>query len=122
MSILMRFDKEQNLLIMEVVGAPGMEEFQRIARYVSAENIDTDILWDLSRGRLSHFAIEHFDQFVRLRAGFLKNRPAGLRTAVYAPVNAEFGMARMIEGLTPEGYTPFRVFKDRQKALDWLKG
>ena len=121
MSILMRFDKASSLLTLEVVGRPGMDEFKRVAERVVAEKIDADVLWDLSKGELSHFAISQFDEFIRLRADVAKYRP-GRKTAVFAPVDTEFGLARMIEGLTPEGQTPFRVFKDRQGALDWLKG
>ena len=120
MSILIRQEKIRKLLVLEVVGEPGLEEFRRVARQAEAESLFWNALWDLSRGRLSHLDTAEFEELVEMRTNFERHCEDGRKTAVYAPTDTEFGLVRMLEGLSPEGQTPLRVFKKRSDAMEWL--
>ena len=122
MSILIRYDEQESLLILEVVGTPGMEEFRRIASRLVSEGIFGNVLWDLSRGKLDQISLDQLDEFIALRAECTKHTPHNYKAAVYATADAEYGLMRMLEALTPDGNTPIRIFKNKEDALAWLKG
>ena len=44
-----------------------------------------------------------------------------IKVAVYAPRDLPFGMARMYEAYANESTELVKVFRDKQKAIEWIK-
>ena len=79
-------------------------------------------LWDMSAAKLTNITIEGMRQFMARSARLGKIRSSG-RTAVVVKSQLQYGLGRVGETFGEFESLPysFRLFKDRNEALDWLK-
>lgn len=78
-------------------------------------------LWDMSRCAVKEVTIGGMRTFIERAARQGKVRKNG-RTAVIVSSQLQYGLARMAEIFGEFAHMPFefRVFKDREEAVDWL--
>lgn len=111
-------DRDTGLTIHTVSGPVTEEDM-----YAALEDPDPTplILWDMSGAEVDHVTPLDLQRFVG-RAAALGMKRKGGRTAVLAPDDLQFGLARMSEAFTEMDATPFgfRAFRDRDEALQWL--
>lgn len=50
-----------------------------------------------------------------------KNNITSMKIAIYAPRELSFGLSRMYEALTYDTGQDIEVFKDREKAIQWIR-
>ena len=84
--------------------------------FVTSELVDLSDadLGLVSTAGLSSLASFVVDELARLQLG-------SARTAIYAPYDLPFGVARMYEAWSDHSPEEVRVFRDRDDAVRWLK-
>jgi len=77
------------------------------------------VLWDLRRADLQRLAAQDVRKLIRFmeKNNFIR---AGGLTALVAPRDADYGLARMGEVLAECLPTRFGVFRSLKEALEWL--
>jgi hypothetical protein len=79
-------------------------------------------LTDLSEADLTNFSSDAIrklaDYIIRL---YNKTDNTSLKTAIYAPDLFQFGLSRMYQALSYETPQDIEIFKDREKAIQWLR-
>ncbi len=83
----------------------------------------SSVLDDLSNADMSTFKYDDITDYVDFVESFLKAKGrSGIapKIALYAPVTLNFGLARTFDGIGVDIAGAIKVFKDRQKAIDWL--
>ncbi len=85
----------------------------------AVEGSDLLLLWDLRDAR---FDVESED--VHAFAKFVQSTapPERLRTALVVSTDLEFGLSRMFEVARATENAMTEVFRDMDRALDWLRG
>jgi hypothetical protein len=78
-------------------------------------------LWDMLQSDVSHVTSDILQRFVKKSAELGVRRQGG-QTAVIAPEDLQYGMARMSEAFSEMESAPysFRAFRTREEALLWL--
>ena len=86
-----------------------------------ANNPTQKQLWDMSEAKLNLITVQGMRHFLKWTSEQGKVR-AGGKTAVYVRTKLQYGLGRMSEILIEIDPMPFafRVFQDRDKALEWL--
>ena len=79
-------------------------------------------LWDMTGSKLTKVTVDGMRQFIARSSRLGKARTGG-RTAVLVKSQIQYGLGRMAEAFSEFESLPFdlRLFRDRAKALDWLK-
>lgn len=85
---------------------------------ISASNDLTD-LSEADLSYLSKDAIQELSDYII--SLYNKTGITSLKTAIYAPESLQFGLSRMYETLSFTTPQDIKVFKDREKAIKWLK-
>ena len=82
--------------------------------------ISKGILWNLSEGSISRFT----EDDMRRIAQIVRKHAMHDRTAYFGSVDLEFGLLRVYETYAEMETVPpvMNVFKDRDEAIEWLKG
>lgn len=113
-------DEMEHLTTHVVTGRVSEEEMYRALE--GDGEFTPLILWDMSGADVAHVTPEMLRNFVK-RAAELGSQRRGGRTAVIAPEDLQFGLARMSEAFAAMEFAPyrFRAFRVRQEAFDWLK-
>jgi len=79
-------------------------------------------LADLSRADVSKLTSKKIVAFCEyVQHFFEKNSVTTTKTAVYAPSDLPFGLSRIYEAWSDESPENFRVYRDMEPAIDWLK-
>ena len=76
-------------------------------------------LTDLSEADLSNLS----NDAIRMLADFfssLCNNNTAMKTAIYATQDLSFGLSRVYEALIYGNAQDIEIFKDREKAIQWL--
>ena len=78
------------------------------------------VLWDLSRADTKNVPVDEVDDIAQLR---LENiiQMGGGKTAVVAPKDLDFGMARMLQAKAIGAPRHLMVFRTMDEAWDWMK-
>ena len=119
MSVTLDLESIEGIAIGIAHGSLTLNEIEESAeamwRVVRAPKIR--ILWDLRDARFDLSGTE-----VRGLAEFAKRLVSGaaLRTAFVASRDLEFGLLRMFEVLREAKGARMSVFRDRERALEWL--
>jgi hypothetical protein len=76
----------------------------------------------MTLAEVAHITTDVLRRFVR-KAAAIAGRRAGGRTAVIAPQDPQFGLARMSEAFTELESSPvvLRAFRNRVEAVFWLR-
>ena len=110
-------------LTTHVVTGPVREEEMYLALEGRGEEDQTAlVLWDMSEAEVSHVTAGILRRFIKRAAELGKAREGG-RTAVVAPNNLAYGLARMSEAFTELVASPFsfKAFRTQPEALTWLR-
>ena len=79
-------------------------------------------LTDLSEADFTNFSNDAIQELaVYITRSYKKTGIISLKSAIYAPDSLEFGLSRMYEILSSETPQDIKVFKDREKAIQWLR-
>ena len=88
-----------------------------LERIESGCDVSPNRFTDLSEN-VSHPSYEAMSNFAVVRTvAMLKNK---VKSAVFAPSDYQFGMARMFQGLNFNPEIEVRVFRDKAEALEWV--
>ena len=121
MEIRITRNESQDLTILEVAGIVSKEEMFSALERLYQGTPTTLILWDMSLSDVSDVETGVLADFAK-RAAVLGVKRKNGRTAIFAPHDLHFGLARMSEVFADMAKAPFKfkVFRSRQEALDWL--
>jgi len=121
MGIKITRDEDRDLTIHDVTGLISEGEMYDALENLYKQEPTALVLWDMSQADESKVTPDILQRFVRKSAELGVRRQGG-RTAVFAPKDLQYGFARMSEAYTEIESAPFifRVFRSRQKALQWL--
>lgn len=88
------------------------------AMWRAVEASEVRMLWDLRDARfdLAQTAVRDLAEFVRRLVSV-----SNVRTAFVASRDLEFGLIRMFEALRDEEGVRTSVFRDRERAVEWLE-
>lgn len=118
----MRMDGD--LLVAELTGNVTAQELLEFGSELSAFErqypVTPDRLTDISGIANISFDYESIQTFARLRNDSPPANP--IKSAVYAPTHAQFGMARIFQALSNHPAITVEIFRDRTAALAWLSG
>lgn len=122
MPIETKRDPQADLTIHVVTGPAEQGEMYAALEAGGRENQTTLVLWDMADAEVGHVTPEILRPFI-LRAAELGQARDGGRTAVVAPGDLAYGLARMSEALSDLANSPFllRAFRTQEEALVWLK-
>jgi hypothetical protein len=123
MAITTKIDSTTGARLHKVTGRLQLEELRNALKAVyEGEDFDPgkDVLWDLQDADLTAFSsadIKHISGLVKQHWG----KSSSSRAALVVSRDVDFGLARMYEQLLDTGSTGVvRVFRDYEKAIDWL--
>ena len=117
-----KISKHEDLTVHDVTGsASEMQMYDAIEKFYQEEPTAL-LLWDMSQADVSHVTPDILRNFAKKSAILGVNRQGG-RTAVVAPKDLQYGLARMSEVFLEAESAPFsfRVFRTRDEALQWLR-
>lgn len=122
MSIKVTKDKGLDLTIHEVTGPASETEMHEALENFYKEQPTALLLWDMSESDVSHVTPDILHRFIKKSAKLGECRQEG-RTAIIAPEDLQYGLARMSMVFTEMESAPYRfcAFRTRQEALEWLK-
>ena len=92
-----------------------------IHEFYTGGAVTRNALWDLTEADVEHLTSQDVRKLARAPEGISRVR-AGGKTAIVAPTDLSFGLARMYEfsvDLEDAGIE-LRVFRSRAEALEWL--
>ena len=92
-----------------------------IRTFYEGDNVTNNVLWDLTDCKAKEIQSSELENIVTLRNEFAHLRDGG-KTAILAPADIEFGMARMVELMTQfkEELIETRVFRTMKDLNQWL--
>ena len=122
MGIIITRDEDQDLTIHDVTGSVSEEEMYEALENFYKREPTALLLWDMSQTDVSHVTPEILQKFIE-KSTELGMRCQGNRTAVFAPEDLQYGLARMSGAFAEMESAPysFRAFRSREEALQWLK-
>ncbi len=123
MEIKVTKDIAQDLTILTVSGMVSAKEMNVALLDFYEKGPTSLLLWDMSQSDVGKIKASDLEAFAQLSTELGGQRKGG-RTAVFAPADLQFGLARMSEILTENKSSPFelKVFRSRELAMDWLQG
>jgi len=119
-----KIDHEKNLTVYTVEGKVLGEEYEMTIRdFYEQGPITKNVLWDLSDAQLGHLESTDVLNISQTPRPFLSVREGG-KTAIVAPADLAFGLARMYEANSTNEKSPFAtsIFRAGDEALRWLSG
>jgi len=117
-----RVDLEGGLAVFTVRGMVSAEMYaQTIQDFYDQGPVTKNVLWDLTESTLDHLRTEDVKQIGRVPRKFVAER-AGGKTAIVAPTDLAFGLARMYEFSAEPAEVPFavKVYRSMEEAVTWL--
>ena len=78
-------------------------------------------LADLSESDLSKVSTGAIKQLALYVKHTYESRGIKTRVAIYAPADLPFGLARVYDTWATDSPETIRVFRDREKAVEWLR-
>jgi hypothetical protein len=115
-------NEKQDLTVHEASGLISEVEMYEAQKNFYKNNPTTLLLWDMSQAEVSHITSDILRKFAIKSAELGALRQTG-RTAVVAPEDLQFALARMSGVFSEMESAPysFRPFRTREEALQWLK-
>ena len=116
------YDNKNDLTKFIIMGNISSNEVTySIKKFYNGKNITKNVLWDLTLGKVENIKTPELDEIVALRKKYAHLRNGG-KTAILAPEDLKFGMARMVELMTPieEEVIETRVFKTMDEINSWF--
>ena len=112
---------DQNFTEHVVTGTVSLDEMVEALENFYWQEPTQFVLWDMSKAESTHVTQDMLRSLVR-RDVELGSRRRGGRTAICAPHDLQYALARMSEVFSEIEHAPFtfRVFRSRQDALMWL--
>lgn len=122
MGIKITKDKGQDLTVHVVTGPVSEAEMYDALTKLYKQEPTMHLLWDMSKAEVGHVTTDTLRRFVR-KAAQMGERRQGGRTAIIAPQDLQYGLARMSEFFAEMESAPYnlRVFRSKEEALQWLK-
>jgi len=117
-----KITKDEDLTVHDVTGPISeVEMYDALEKFYKQEPTAL-LLWDMSQADAGHVTSEILQKFIKKSAELGVSRQGG-RTAVIAPDDLQYGLARMSEAFSKMESAPysFRAFRTREEALQWLK-
>lgn len=108
---------ENEVLIVRFLREPTLNEYQDAIDAVSNKDSNQIRLWDISCG------LKWPSESIQALGRYAKSKLAssGDLVAVYAPDNLTYGLFRMNGVYREDNHVSYRVFRDWEDALNWLK-
>jgi len=122
-SITKHFDSEKDLTVYTVAGTvPAAVYATNIHEFYVVGPVTKHVLWDLTGAELEHLLPGDVQSIAKTPRKFLEDR-AGGRTAIVAPNDLAFGLARMYEFTVDPAEVPVevQVFRSAEEASRWLQ-
>lgn len=121
MGIKISRNEEQDLTIHDVTGPVSEEEMYEALENFYKREPSALLLWDMSQADVSHVTSNILHRFIEKSAELGMFRE-GVRTAIAAPKDLQYGLARMSEAFVKITSAPFsfNAFRTREQALQWL--
>lgn len=114
-------DQEKNITVFSVVGDVTGEEYeQAICDFYEIGPTTKYVLWDLTEALLEH--VKSSEVFGLQIPRSAASKREGGKTAIVAPSDLAYGLARMYESGAADGELPFStsIFRTPEEAMQWL--
>ena len=113
--------KDEHLTVHNVKGLVSEEGMHDALEMFYKEDPTPLLLWDMSQSDVRNVTPAILLNFAKRSAKLGASRQGG-RTAVVAPEDLQYGLARISEVFLETESSPhsFFVFRTREKALQWL--
>ena len=123
MAIEVKRDKNKSLTIHTVKGHASEEEMYEALENFYNQEPTALLLWDMSQAEVAHVSTITLKAFVE-RSTILGAKRKDGKTAIFAPHDLQFALARMSATFAELESSSFKmgVFRSRQSAVDWLTG
>ena len=120
-SIEVRVDAQADLTVCTVLGRVAAEQVEEAILKFYDGNVTLNVLWDLSKGDVSHLTSSEIHAIAQTPRKFSHMRSGG-KTAIVAPTDITFGLTRMYQLVTDVQDLPFetRIFRSTSEAYEWL--
>lgn len=121
-NIHIRIDAAKDLTKLTATGHITITDVvNSIRTFYEGDNVTNNVLWDLTDCKAKEIQSSELENIVTLRKEFAHLRDGG-KTAILAPADIEFGMARMVELMTQfkEELIETRVFRTMKDLNQWL--
>jgi hypothetical protein len=120
--IIKSVDHESDITIHTVSGPTTSHELLDAIRAFYDGKPTRLSLWDMSEASLAETTTEDIKAVIQGGLPLIRGREGG-KTAIVAPEDLAYGLARMYQAFTELEAVPFAhmVFRSKQEALDWLK-
>jgi len=120
--ITKRVEPEKSLTIFTVSGEVSVEELAQAVDEFYKGSVTRKVLFDLTDSILDHLSSDDVLNFSRAPR-YIPEQRIGGKTAVVAPSDLAFGLARMYEFSADPAEIPFvtKVFRTMEEARKWLK-
>jgi hypothetical protein len=118
-----RFEPEKSLTVFTVLGAVSADEFsQAIEEFYEKGPVTNKVLFDLTDSFLDQLRSEEILNISRTPK-YIPEQRVGGKTAIVAPSDLAFGLARMYEFSSDPADIPFviKVFRTMEEARKWLE-
>ena len=112
---------------LEIIYKGQISDSEVLSAYKSFFGSDNGILTsngltDLSEADLTNFSNDAIRELADYVIRLYKNTGnTSLKIAIYAPELFPFGLSRMFQALSYETPQGVEIFKDREKAIQWLR-
>lgn len=119
------FYPEHNLVVTTFVGSVAKDDFLSLYRDLYSDPayiLGMDELVDLrpvTKFEVGRAALDEVRQIVEAR--YSASPDTIIHTAIVAPTDHHFGIGRMYEALSSDTEEEVYVFRNLQKALEWLR-
>lgn len=122
MALMTTRDLENDLTTHVITGPVSEEEMYRALEGDGDGQPTALVLWNMSHADVAHITPGILRRFIKRAAELGANRPGG-RTAIIAPDDLQYGLARMSEAFAEMESAPYslRAFRDQEEAFQWLR-
>jgi len=124
MPIIFSFNPGDSYFVSQYKGAitnkSALDDYKSF--YASGEWIPgTNELVDLSEADLSSLTSKEIDALAdNMNIFYIENNVTSVKVAIYAPETLKYGLSRMYEAFSYGSPEEIKIFKNRQKAIQWL--
>ena len=120
-NIQVRVELESDLTVYTVTGQVTANDVINIIKKFYGENVTLNVLWDLSQSDVSKLSADDVHSIAHTPRKYAEMRKGG-KTAIVAPTDIAFGLARMYEFMTEIQNYSFKTqaFRTTQEVYRWL--
>ena len=124
MSLRIEIDRTRHLRLVTLSGVVDDDELlETFSRYWKSPDYDGSLneFCDVSGLERIVTTTSGLRKLAKLNLELRRDAELGVKSAVFAPGDLPFGLSRMFQAFVEGSKNSFEVFRDREKAFEWLE-